>query len=136
MKHRGLFVMVLISLMVSSVFADNTSMIFNPVMDALSKILSYVVTVLASLIAIFLVPLAWFHVSKAIWTRGNVRDEKIYSNITSRQGARDRLKAHGIGEKELNLSSYRKAVEAEKFRKKFGTFEEWQGSSNYRRSRA
>lgn len=135
MKYRGIFAMVLISLAVSSAFADSVSMVQVPIMEALTKTFQYVGTILGSIVAITLLPMAWVYVSSVIWRSGRNNDEKLFSDISSRKEARDRLKAHGIGEKELNLSSYRKAVEAEKFRKKFGTFEEWQNSSNYRRTR-
>ena len=58
----------------------------------------------------------------------------MHSDITSRQKARERLNAHGIGEKELSLKSYPDAVKAEKFRKNFRSFEEWENSADFARS--
>lgn len=135
MKNRGLFVIAFASFIVSSAFADTASIIVTPILNSLALTLTYVGTIVGSIVAIFLVPLAWFYVSMVIWRSGKVRDDKILSNSTSREEAKKRLSSHGFGEKELNLKSYRNGVKADKFRKKFATFEDWQDSSDFRKHR-
>lgn len=134
MKNRGLFVIVLTSLVINSAFADTASIVSAPILEALGSTLTYVVTIIGSIVAIFVVPIAWVYVSMAIWRSGSVRDDKILSNSASREEAKKRLSSHGFGEKELNLKSYRNGVKADKFRKKFSSFEEWQDSSDFKNS--
>lgn len=131
MKNRGLSTIVFTSLIASSAFADSLS---DPILNALSSTLTLVATVVGSIVAITLVSLTWVYVSMAIWRSGRVRDDKIYSDLVSRTDAKERLSSHGFGEKELNLKSYRNGVKADKFRKKFATFEDWENSSDFRKA--
>ena len=135
MKNRGLFVIAFASFIVSSAFADSVSIVLNPVLNSLASTLTYVGTIVGSVVAIFFVPMAWVYVSMAIWRSGKVRDDKILSNSTSHEDIKKSLASHGFGEKELNLKSYRNGVKADKFRKKFATFEDWQDSSDFRKHR-
>ena len=117
----------------TGVLCADSSAVFNPINDLLTQIKIYVVTILGSVVALALLPYAWKHVYNVLFRVGS-DEEMMESNIESRQKARERLASHGIGEKELNLSSYRKAVNAQKFRKKFRSFDEWENSADFARS--
>lgn len=109
-------------------FADNASTI-SPVFTVLENIKIQVGLVLGLIVAIKLIPLAWKYVKPIISHNGS-----MVSSEQSRKEAMARLEAHGFGEKELNLRSYRDGIKAEKFRKKYRSFEDWVDTDDYRKN--
>lgn len=129
MKNRGLFVIVLISFIFDSAFASDP-LWFPYVKSSLEAVTPMIITVIGFGVSIYLIPFAWSKVKSAI----SRDDNKIVSNEFSRNSARERLSSHGIGKKQLNLKSYRSAVSSDRFRKKFASFEDWQGSNDFRKT--
>jgi hypothetical protein len=121
MKNILLKSATLLFLMVSVAFADDT--IFNVINSKLVAILGYVLAILGAVISLKLIVLPWFHVKKVL-----LRDGKINSTPESRRIARDRLSSSK--NKSSRSISDGGSNESSNFRKKFSSYEDFQGSKD------
>jgi len=113
-----------------SVFAFANSVAFQLVQSVLSQANGFVLFVLGSVIAIYLIPLSWFHV-KNVLNRGS-HSGSFSSSNKSRIDAVERLK------KSKNKSSryigFADSTNSSKFRKKYKSFDDFRGSREFRNS--